>query len=108
MWSVKGHSKVSGMPPNSQEQLSDVRTRVILPLRTGGRVLGILAVSRRTDQPFARLDLDNLEQIALSAALALHNASLFAETKEAQQKALHALLRVSDHLDAPSADVAVY
>jgi signal transduction histidine kinase len=104
----EGFSDMPGMPPDMQEQLSDVRTRVILPLRTGGRVLGILAVSRRTDQPFAQLDLDNLEQIALSAALALHNASLFAETKEAQQKALHALLSVSDHLDATSSDVALY
>ena len=97
-----------GMPPDMQEQLSDVRTRVILPLRTGGRVLGILAVSRRTDRPFAQLDLDNLEQIALSAALALHNARLFAETKEAQQKALHALLRISDHLDETSSEADLY
>ena len=91
-----------------QEQLSDVRTRVILPLRTGGRVLGILAVSRRNDQAFGQLDLDNLEQIALSAALALQNASLFAETKEAQQKALHALLSISDHLDATSSEGDLY
>ena len=71
-------------------------------------LLGILAVSRRTDQPFGQLDLDNLEQIALSAALALQNASLFAETKEAQQKALHALLSVSDHLDATSSEADLY
>ncbi len=104
----EGFPDVDGMPPDMREQLADVRTRVILPLRTGGRVLGILAVSRRTDQAFAQLDLDNLEQIALSAALALQNASLFAETKEAQQKALHALLSVSDHLDATSSDVELY
>lgn len=105
---LEGFSDVPGMPPDMQEQLSDVRRRVMLPLRAGGRVLGILAVSRRTDQAFAQLDLENLEQIALSAALALQNASLFAETKEAQQKALHALLRVSDHLDATTSDVDLY
>ncbi len=99
---------VSGMPRDMQEQLSDVRRRVILPLRAGGRVLGSLAVSRRSDQAFGELDLENLEQIALSAALALQNASMFAETKEAQQKALHALLSVSDHLDATSSDVDLY
>jgi signal transduction histidine kinase len=101
-------SDVSGMPRDMQEQLSDVRRRVILPLRAGGRVLGSLAVSRRSDQAFGQLDLENLEQIALSAALALQNASTFAETKEAQQKALHALLSVSDHLDATSSDVDLY
>ena len=106
--SFEGFSDVSGMPPDMQEQLSDVRTRVILPLRAGGRVLGILALSRRTDRPFAQLDLDNLEQIALSSALALQNASLFAETKEAQQKALHALLSISDHLDATSSEADLY
>ena len=101
-------SDVSGMPRDMQEQLSDVRRRVIVPLRAGGRVLGSLAVSRRSDQAFGQLDLENLEQIALSAALALQNASMFAETKEAQQKALHALLSVSDHLDATSSDVDLY
>ena len=106
--SFEGLSDVSGMPPDMQEQLSDVHTRVILPLRTGRRVLGILAVSRRNDHAFGQLDLDNLEQIALSAALALQNASLFAETKEAQQKALHALLSISDHLDATSSEGDLY
>src|SRR5580700_5853686 len=106
--SFEGFSDVSGMPPDMQEQLSDVRTRMILPLRTGGRVLGILAVSRRTARPFGQLDLDNLEQIALSAALALQNARLFAESKEAQEKALHALLRVSDHLDEAASEDELY
>ena len=101
-------SDLPGMPTDMQEQLSDVRTRVLLPLRAGGRVLGMLAVSRRSDQAFAHLDLEILEQIAMSAAFALQNASLFAETKEAQQKALHALLAVSDHLDATSSDVDLY
>jgi len=105
---VEGFSDVSGMPRDMQEQLSDVRRRVIVPLRAGGRVLGILAVSRRSDEAFGELDIDNLEQIALSAARALQNASLFAETKDAQQNALHALLSVSDHLDATSSDVDLY
>ncbi len=104
----EGFSDVSGMPADMQEQLSDVRRRVMLPLRAAGRVLGVLAVSRRTDQAFGQLDLDNLEQIALSAALALQNASLFAETKEAQQKALHALLSVSDHLDSNASEADLY
>jgi signal transduction histidine kinase len=105
---LEGFADLSGMPNDMQEQLSDVRRRVILPLRAGGRVLGMLAVSRRSDHAFGQLDLDNLEQIALSAALALQNASRFAETKEAQQKALHALLSVSDHLDATASDVDLY
>jgi signal transduction histidine kinase len=105
---LEGFSDLPGMPPDMQEQLSDVRRRVILPMRTGGRVVGILAVSRRTDQAFGQLDLNNLEQIALSAALALENSSLFAETKEAQQKALHALLSVSDHLDATASEADLY
>jgi signal transduction histidine kinase len=104
----EGFSDVIGMPADMQEQLADVQRRVIVPLRTGGHALGILAVSRRSNQPFAQLDLENLEQIALSAALALQNASLFAETKEAQQKALRVLLSVSDHLDAASSDADLF
>jgi len=100
----EGHSDIPGMPTEMREQLSDVRRRVLVPLRTGSQALGMLAVSRRTDDVFGPLDLDNLEQVALSAALALHNASMFAESKEAQEKALHALLSVSDHLDARHSD----
>jgi signal transduction histidine kinase len=104
----EGYSDVPGMPADMQEQLSDVRRRVIVPLRAGGRALGILAVSRRSDQAFAQLDLETLEQIGLSAALALQNASLFAETKEAQQKALRVLLSVSDHLAAATSDADLF
>ena len=100
----EGDSDIPGMPREMREQLADVRRRVIVPLRTGNQVLGMLAVSRRTDDIFGPLDVDNLEQVALSAALALHNAQLFAESKEAQEKALHALLSVSDHLDARDGD----
>ena len=100
----EGESDIPGMPYEMQDQLSDVRSRVLVPLRTGNQVLGMLAVSRRTDHVFGRLDLENLEQVALSSALALHNARLFAESKEAKEKALHALLSVSDHLDARASD----
>ncbi len=105
---LEGQSDIPGMPQEMQGQLSDVRRRVLVPLRTGNQVLGLLAVSRRTDDVFGPLDLDNLEQVALSSALALHNAQLFAESKEAKEKALHALLSVSDHLDARVSDVELF
>jgi signal transduction histidine kinase len=98
----------AGMPQDMREQLSDVRRRLIVPLTTGGRVRGMLAVSRRTDHAFSPLDVENLEQIALSAALALQNARLFAESKEAQSKALRALLKVSEHLDVSESEDELY
>jgi len=104
----EGFSDIPGMPEDMRDQLSDVRRRLIVPLTTGGRVRGMLAVSRRTDHAFSPLDLENLEQIALSAALALQNARLFAESKEAQEKALHALLRVSDHLGESASEGELY
>lgn len=104
----EGFSDVPGMPAEMQDQLSDVRRRLIVPLTTGGRLRGMLAVSRRSDHAFSPLDVENLEQIALSAALALQNARLFAESKEAQEKALHALLRVSDHLDEAASEDELY
>jgi signal transduction histidine kinase len=104
----EGFSDVPGMPEDMRDQLSDVQRRLIVPLTTGGRVRGMLAVSRRVDHAFSPLDLENLEQIALSAALALHNARLFAESKEAQEKALQALLRVSDHLGEAASEAELY
>jgi signal transduction histidine kinase len=104
----EGFSDVPGMPEDMRDQLSDVRRRLIVPLTTGGRVRGMLAVSRRSDHAFSPLDLENLEQIALAAALALHNARLFAESKTAQEKALQALLRVSDHLGEATSEGELY
>ncbi len=105
---IDGFPDAAGMPTNMREQLSDVRRRLILPLTTGGRVRGMLAVSRRSDHAFSPLDVENLEQIALSAALALQNARLFAESKEAQTKALRALLTVSEHLDTSESEDELY
>jgi signal transduction histidine kinase len=105
---IDGFPDAAGMPLDMREQLSDVRRRLIVPLTTGGRVRGMLAVSRRTDHSFSPLDVENLEQIALSAALALQNARLFAESKEAQAKALRALLRVSEHLDQSESEDELY
>ena len=105
---IDGFPDAAGMSQDMREQLSDVRRRLIVPLTTGGRVRGMLAVSRRTDHSFSPLDVENLEQIALSAALALQNARLFAESKEAQAKALRALLRVSEHLDQSESEDELY
>jgi signal transduction histidine kinase len=105
---IDGFPDVAGMPEDMREQLSDVRRRLLVPLFTGGRVRGMLAVSRRKDHAFSALDVENLEQIALSAALALQNARLFAELKEAQAKALRALLTVSEHLDATESEDELY
>ncbi len=105
---IDGFPDAAGMEHEMREQLSDVRRRLIVPLTTGGRVRGMLLVSRRTDHSFSPLDVENLEQIALSAALALHNARLFAESKEAQAKALRALLRVSEHLDQSESEDELY
>ncbi len=107
-FAIDGFPDVAGMDLDMREQLSDVRRRLIVPLATGGRVSGMLAVSRRTDHAFSPLDVENLEQIALSAALALQNARLFADSKEAQAKALRALLKVSEHLDVSESEDELY
>jgi len=105
---IDGFPDATGMPEDMREQLSDVRRRLLVPLTTGGSVRGMLAVSRRKDHAFSPLDVENLEQIALSAALALQNARLFAESKEAQAKALRALLTVSEHLDSSESEEELY
>jgi signal transduction histidine kinase len=66
----------------SREAHAGTRHVAIIPLVLGGTVGAILMLTRRTDNPFAREDIELLQLIGNAAAVALRNAELYGEAHD--------------------------
>jgi len=60
-----------------------VRHELHVPLVSGDRLLGMLTLGRVADEPFAKGEIDGIEHLAAQAAIALSNATAYAEAQRA-------------------------
>src|SRR5262249_30415928 len=77
-------------------KLTGTRSILYMPLRQEDRLLGFIAAARREVKSFTENEISLLENFAAQAVIAIENARLFNETKEAlaRQTATSDVLRV--------------
>jgi PAS domain S-box-containing protein len=64
------------------------RSSLVVPLRLGGRVIGVLQATRHENQRlFHEVDLQILQELASRVALSIHNAQLFVSQQMATRRA---------------------
>ncbi|MCB0132889.1 MAG: sensor histidine kinase, partial [Caldilineaceae bacterium] len=63
------------------------RTRVVLPIRLGGRLLGMLDLHSRTHKDHSLAELEGLQSLADQLGVALHNAQLYQGAVAAREEA---------------------
>ena len=66
--------------------LPDTRSEMALPLRVGGRIIGALDVQSTQSNAFSENDVANLSTLADQIAIAIENARLFSESREALRR----------------------
>ncbi|MGQ0600380.1 MAG: GAF domain-containing protein, partial [Anaerolineales bacterium] len=76
-----------GAQPRYAPDESMIRSLMALPLKVGSRITGVLSVQTYQLQAYATEDIELLKLLATQAAIALENASLFAEAQTARQTA---------------------
>jgi PAS domain S-box-containing protein len=68
-------------PENAVLRAEGLRSRVLLPLRIEGRVVGLLTAASTIPEAYAPEDLQILEPIADQLAIGIHRSSLYAQLR---------------------------
>ncbi|MDQ6710132.1 MAG: GAF domain-containing sensor histidine kinase [Candidatus Dormibacteraeota bacterium] len=76
---------LTAVSPAVRDNLAGIRRIVSVPLVLAGEVVGVLALSRRRDEPFSQEELDLVQEIGNLAVLAVRNARLYASAEEASR-----------------------
>jgi PAS domain S-box-containing protein len=95
--------RVAWDPEHAQILKAFVRSYIGVPLRAGNRILGVMLLVRTAGSPrYTEKDLALAEEVARRAGLAVENARLYAETRDASAQKSRFLSAVSHDLRTPA------
>ena len=79
-------AEIDARVPNYTDEFLKIRSLLIVPMRFGNEVLGVITLANRTDgQPFTAGDLNLLQAMADQASVPVHYAGLKAALEEKRQ-----------------------
>jgi formate hydrogenlyase transcriptional activator len=84
--------------PNNAAIREGLKSGCFLPLASHNRVLGVLALSRFTEDPFTQEDVAFLSQVAMQIAIAVENALAYGEIAELKEKLAQEKLYLEDEI----------
>src|SRR5437762_2745774 len=78
-------AEYTGAPAGLESVVQPYRRFLVAPLVVGGETIGLLAMGRKTDEPFDPGAVQALQQFSTLGALLLRNARLIAQAQVAEQ-----------------------
>ena len=101
-------AEYAGAPEGLESVVQPYRRFLVAPLAVGGETIGLLAMGRKTDQPFDPAAVQSLQQFSTLGALLLRNARLIAQAQVAEQAKSEFMSIAVHELRAPLTVVSGY
>ena len=78
-------TEYTGAPAGMESVVQPYQRFLVAPLAVGGETTGLLAMGRKTDEPFDPAAVQSLQQFSTLGALLLRNARLIEQARDAEQ-----------------------